>query len=101
VETELRRGYLGTARRKGRQQTNQTYGHRATSRLYRSETVARRLAANAYSTPEWTAANDCSSACQLEPENTYCEIIPMVLSHFSTNRGHPDTGSFDGVRPNA
>src|ERR1017187_3781923 len=34
VETESRRGYLGTARRKGRLQTNQTYGHRATSRLY-------------------------------------------------------------------
>jgi hypothetical protein len=31
---------LGTAGRKGRQQTNQTYGHRATSRLYRSETAA-------------------------------------------------------------
>ena len=35
VETELRRGYSGTARRKGRQQTNRTYCHRATSRLYR------------------------------------------------------------------
>src|SRR5450755_4691453 len=35
VETELWRGYSGTARRKGRQQTNQTYCHRATSRLYR------------------------------------------------------------------
>jgi hypothetical protein len=35
VETELRRGYSGTARRKGRQQTNQTYRHRATFRLYR------------------------------------------------------------------
>jgi hypothetical protein len=39
VETELRRGYLGTANRKERQQTNRAYGHRATSRLYRSETV--------------------------------------------------------------
>jgi hypothetical protein len=38
VESELRRGYLGTARRKGRQQTNQTYDHRATSRLYRTRT---------------------------------------------------------------
>ena len=35
VETELRRGYSGTARRKGRTQTNRTYRHRATSRLYR------------------------------------------------------------------
>jgi hypothetical protein len=35
VETELRRGYSGTARRKGRQQTTRTYCHRATSRLYR------------------------------------------------------------------
>jgi hypothetical protein len=34
VETESGSGYLGTARRKGRQQTNQTYDHRATSRLY-------------------------------------------------------------------
>jgi hypothetical protein len=32
VETGLGRGYSGTARRKGRQQTNRTYGHRATSR---------------------------------------------------------------------
>ena len=40
VETELRRGYSGTARRKGRQQTTQTYCHRATSRLYRTATVA-------------------------------------------------------------
>ena len=38
VETELRRGYSG--RRKGRQQTTQTYCHRATSRLYRTATVA-------------------------------------------------------------
>jgi hypothetical protein len=35
VETELRRGYSGTARRKGRQQTNRTYCHRATFLLYR------------------------------------------------------------------
>jgi len=28
--------YSGTARRKGRQQTNRTYCHRATSRLYRT-----------------------------------------------------------------
>ena len=35
METELGRGYSGTARRKGRQQTNRTYCHRATSRLYR------------------------------------------------------------------
>ena len=34
VETEPWLGYSGTARRKGRQQTNRTYGHRATSRLY-------------------------------------------------------------------
>jgi hypothetical protein len=34
VETELRYRYLGTARRKGRQQTTRTYDHRATSRLY-------------------------------------------------------------------
>jgi hypothetical protein len=37
VETELRFGYLGTAKRKGRQQTTQTYDHRATSRLYHFE----------------------------------------------------------------
>jgi hypothetical protein len=36
VETELRPGYLGTARRKGRQQITWTYRHRATSRLYKS-----------------------------------------------------------------
>jgi hypothetical protein len=42
VETEPWRGYSGTARRKGRQQTNRTYCHRATSRLYRSATVSRR-----------------------------------------------------------
>ena len=35
VEPELRRGYSGTARRKGRPQTNRTYCHRATSLLYR------------------------------------------------------------------
>jgi putative ABC transport system substrate-binding protein len=40
VETELRRGYSGTARRKGRQQTNRTYCHRATSRLYHSDRLA-------------------------------------------------------------
>ena len=34
---ELRRGYSGTARRKRRQQTNRTYRHRATSRLYRTQ----------------------------------------------------------------
>ena len=34
METELWRGYSGTARRKRREQTNPTYGHRATSRLY-------------------------------------------------------------------
>ena len=39
VETELRRGYSGTARRKGRQQTNQTYRHRATFRLYQLPAV--------------------------------------------------------------
>ena len=33
-------GYSGTARRKGRQQTNRTYCHRATSRLYGSLTVS-------------------------------------------------------------
>ena len=37
METELRQGYSGTARRRGRQQTNRTYCHRATSRLYRDE----------------------------------------------------------------
>ncbi len=36
VETGLWLGYLGTARRKGRQQTNQPYGYRARSRLYRT-----------------------------------------------------------------
>jgi hypothetical protein len=35
VETGSWQGYLGTARRKGRQKTNQTYSYRATSRLYR------------------------------------------------------------------
>jgi class 3 adenylate cyclase len=45
VETELRQGYSGTARRKGRQQTNRTYRHRATSRLYRSVNSIRRPAA--------------------------------------------------------
>jgi hypothetical protein len=37
VETELRYRYLGTARRKGRQQITWTYRHRATSRLYKNE----------------------------------------------------------------
>src|ERR1022692_903975 len=36
VGTELWRGYSGTARRKGRQQTNQPYDHRATSRLHQA-----------------------------------------------------------------
>jgi len=36
VETELQYRYLGTARRKGRQQITWTYRHRATSRLYKS-----------------------------------------------------------------
>ena len=36
METELWRGYSGTARRKGRQQTNRTYCHRATSLLYKT-----------------------------------------------------------------
>jgi hypothetical protein len=40
VETGLRQGYVGTVRRKRRQQTSQTYCYRATSRLYRSETVS-------------------------------------------------------------
>src|ERR1039458_6214056 len=40
VEMELWRRYSGTARRKGRQQTNRTYCHRATSRLYRELPVA-------------------------------------------------------------
>jgi hypothetical protein len=35
VETGLRQGYVGTVRRKRRQQTSQTYCYRATSRLYR------------------------------------------------------------------
>jgi hypothetical protein len=35
VEELLFRGHSGTARRKRRQQTNQTYCHRATPRLYR------------------------------------------------------------------
>ena len=35
VETELWCGYLGTARRKGWQQIDQTYRHRATSLLYK------------------------------------------------------------------
>ena len=43
METELRRGYLGTARRKGRQQTNRTYCHRATSRLYKPNVVKETL----------------------------------------------------------
>ena len=34
VETGLWHGYLGTVRRKGRQQTSQSYCYRATSRLY-------------------------------------------------------------------
>jgi hypothetical protein len=37
VETGLRQGYVGTVRRKRRQQTSQTYCYRATSRLYRTE----------------------------------------------------------------
>jgi hypothetical protein len=41
VETELWRGYPGTARRKGRQQTNRTYRHRATSRLHREQPFSR------------------------------------------------------------
>jgi hypothetical protein len=40
VETELWSGYLGTVRRKRRQQTSQTYCYRATSRLYRTEPFA-------------------------------------------------------------
>ena len=39
LETEPRRGYSGTARRKGRQRTNQPYCRRATSRLYRVHAV--------------------------------------------------------------
>ena len=39
METGLRQGYLGTARRKGRQQTNQTYCYRATSLLYRPRAI--------------------------------------------------------------
>lgn len=34
METGLGQGYLGTVKRKGRKQTNRTYGYRATSRLY-------------------------------------------------------------------
>jgi hypothetical protein len=41
VETELRQGYLGTARRKGRQQTSRTYDPRAASRLYQLRKLAR------------------------------------------------------------
>lgn len=36
METGLWPGYLGTAKRKGRKQTNQTYGYRATLLLYRT-----------------------------------------------------------------
>jgi hypothetical protein len=39
VETGLRQGYVGTVRRKRRQQTSQTYCYRATSRLYRAPTL--------------------------------------------------------------
>jgi hypothetical protein len=42
VETGLRQGYVGTVRRKRRQQTSQTYCYRATSRLYPSQ-IARQL----------------------------------------------------------
>ncbi len=38
VETEPWRDYSGTAKRKGRKQTNRTYSNRATSRLYRQRT---------------------------------------------------------------
>ncbi len=41
METGLRPGYLGTAKRKGRQQTNQTYCYRATSLLYRLHSVTK------------------------------------------------------------
>src|SRR6516164_1188930 len=41
VETELWSGYLGTARRKGRQQITRAYRHRATSRLYKSDRLFR------------------------------------------------------------
>ena len=49
VETELRRGYSGTARRKGRQQTNRTYCHRATSRLYPEVTRSETFMADTFS----------------------------------------------------
>src|SRR5262245_26148681 len=49
VETELRRGYSGTARRKGRQQTNRTYCHHATSRLYRKRRRATAFRDSTYS----------------------------------------------------
>ena len=42
VETGLWRGYLGTVRRKRRQQTSQTYCYRATSRLYRNRQFVQR-----------------------------------------------------------
>ena len=55
METELGSGHLGTARRKGRQQTNQTYCHRATSRLYRTQLVRSPSASSKLSwrTPVW------------------------------------------------
>src|SRR5258706_15359229 len=39
VETGLGRGYSGTTRRKGRQQANQTYRYRATSRYWHQPTA--------------------------------------------------------------
>ena len=39
METGLRPGYLGTVRRKGRQQTNPAYCYRATSPLYLSKSL--------------------------------------------------------------
>jgi hypothetical protein len=70
VETELRQGYLGTARRKGRQQTNRTYRHRATLLLY------------------------CSHPDELGRDGTAPAPCPVVedLLHLGGVPGHDDVG---------
>ena len=61
METELRRGYSGTARRKGRKQTNQTYFHRATSLLYAQKFASSKanVRPSTFRSPSPCCSNEC------------------------------------------
>jgi hypothetical protein len=102
VETELGRGYLGTARRKGRQQTNQTYDHRATSRLYRDNSLKFReaLAAHLSAAPNQPVTQ---GLLQGEPRPTQATIngVPIWNSDGEWDASRPFLERYTFRRTNA